>query len=207
MDFLADILGTELVFSTQEGLFSPGHIDRGTLAMLETAQEFFVPGTRVMDLGCGYGPVGIFAAKKVGAENVVMADVDEKAVVTAKKNAERNGVSGVRFFVSDGFDAVDEAGFDLILSNPPYQTDFEVARRFIVKGFNRLVVGGRMVMVTKRLDWYKNKLTSVFGGVKVVEKDGYFVFLAEKRSVRYASSDRKKEKTPPVDQKKKKRRF
>ena len=92
----------------------------------------------------------------------------------------------MRVVCSDGFRDLDEAGFDLILSNPPYQSDFAVAKHFIEKGFNRLVVGGRMLMVTKRRDWYRNKFISVFGGVRVREIDGYFVFDAEKRQAQYA---------------------
>ena len=143
---------------------------------------------KVLDLGCGCGVVGVTAAKKCGPENVLMADVDPEAVKTAQKNAEANGVHGVKAVCSDGFRNIDDAGFDLILSNPPYQTDFAVAKHFIEKGFNRLKVGGRMMMVTKRLDWYRNKLRSVFGGVRVQEIDGYFVFIAQRRSQCYAGA-------------------
>lgn len=181
-----NIMDEELMLRTQPGLFSPEHADRGTLAMLSTVE--FRSGMKVMDLGCGCGIVGILAAKKCGEENVVMSDVDEKAVETARMNAVDNGVGGVNVVVSDGFDSVDAAGFDLILSNPPYQTDFAVAKKFIEKGFNRLKIGGRLVMVTKRLDWYRNKIRSIFGGVKVQEIDGYYVFTAERRSRKYANS-------------------
>jgi 16S rRNA (guanine1207-N2)-methyltransferase len=61
-----------------------------------------------------------------------------------------------------------------------------VPKHFIEKGFNRLKIGGKMFMVTKRKDWYFNKLRAVFGGVKVTEIDDYFVFCAEKRSMKYA---------------------
>ena len=114
---------------------------------------------------------------------------------TAKVNAENNGASGVRIVRSDGFENVDDTGFDLILSNPPYQSDFSVAKNFIEKGFNRLKIGGRMVMVTKRLDWYRNKLRAVFGGVRVVQIDGYFVFEAERRSMHYASAEKKRQRS------------
>ena len=184
MTINVNVLGESLVLETREGLFSPEHADRGTMAMLSTVD--FQPGMRVMDLGCGCGIVGITAAKKCGAENVVMSDVDPNAVETARENAAGNGVGGVSIVVSDGFDAVEAAGFDLILSNPPYQTDFAVAKKFIEKGFNRLKIGGKMVMVTKRLDWYRNKLKAIFGGVRVQEIDGYYVFTAERRSMSYA---------------------
>lgn len=181
----AEIWGQKLLLETQKGLFSPQHIDRGTLAMLSRVE--IASGMRIMDLGCGCGVVGIAAAKIAGEENVFMSDADPKAVEIARRNAERNGVGGVRLYVSDGFRDVDVSGFDLILSNPPYQTDFSVAKGFIEKGFNRLKIGGRLVMVTKRREWYRNKLIGVFGGVQILETDGYFVFCAERRSLKYAN--------------------
>ena len=184
MTINVNVLGEALILETREGLFSPEHADRGTMAMLSTVD--FRPGLRVMDLGCGCGIVGITAAKKCGAENVVMSDLDPNAVEAARENAVSNDVEGVKIIVSDGFDSVEETGFDLILSNPPYQTDFAVAKKFIEKGFNRLRLGGKMVMVTKRLDWYRNKLKAIFGGVRVQQIDGYYVFTAERRSVSYA---------------------
>ena len=181
-----EIGGVALALETAPGLFSPRQADRGTLAMLSAVD--LAPGMKVLDLGCGCGLVGILAAKRCGEANVVLCDVDPLAVDIARKNALRNGVGGVRIVLSDGFRALDEAGFDLILSNPPYQSDFSVAKHFIEKGFNRLRPGGRMVMVTKRRDWYRNKLAAIFGGVRVREIDGYFVFEAQRRSASYANS-------------------
>ncbi len=180
-----EVKGVALRLETAPGLFSPQRADRGTLAMLSAVD--FAPGMKVLDLGCGCGLVGLLAAKLCGEGNVVMCDVDPLAVDIARKNAERNGVGDVKIALSDGFGALDDTGFDLILSNPPYQSDFAVARGFIEKGFNRLKIGGRMVMVTKRRDWYRNKLIAIFGGVKIREIDGYYVFMAERRAMRYAN--------------------
>ncbi len=185
---VAEAMGRRLELETRPGLFSPGHADRGTLAMLSRVR--FEPGMRVLDLGCGCGLVGILAALSCGEENVVMSDIDPLAVQVAAENAARNGVGGVKAVVSDGLSGLTETGFDLILSNPPYQSDFSVAKGFIEKGFNRLKLGGRMVMVTKRREWYRNKLSAIFGGVRVHEVDGYFVFEAEKRDMRYANRRR-----------------
>ena len=118
--------------------------------------------------------MGVYAALEAGEGNVVMTDVDPGAVAAAARNAIRNGVGGARTVVSDGFSALDETGFDLILSNPPYHADFSVAKHFIEKGFNRLKIGGGMLMVTKRRDWYQNKFAAIFGGAKVHAIDGYF---------------------------------
>ena len=178
------VKGVVMTLETSPEVFSPSGIDPGTLAMLN---ETDFPDGMILDLGCGCGVVGICAAKLKGMENVVMCDISEKAAVIAKENAERNGVAGVRVYVSDGFKDFDETGFAMILSHPPYHTDFKVAKHFIEEGYKRLLPGGRMVMVTKRLEWYKNKLTSVFGGVKISERDGYFIFTSEKRAERSAA--------------------
>ena len=174
-----EIRGIPLKFETNSKVFSPSDIDLGTLSMLAE----FSPKTtdKVLDLGCGYGIVGIYCSKLIGPENVVMCDISEEAIELSKVNALKNAVSAVRIIKSNGLDEIEDNDFTFILSNPPYHTDFSVAKNFIEKGYKRLVTGGRMLMVTKRKDWYKNKLTTVFGGVKVVEANGYYVFIAEKR--------------------------
>ena len=182
--FEATINGITLRFETMPSLFSHQKIDAGTRAMLQCAA--FTPEDKVLDLGCGYGPVGIYAAKLIGEQRVTMCDIDPLAVQLSKANAVRNGVPDIRVLQSDGFCGIGDAGYTLILSNPPYHTDFSVAKAFIEKGFNRLILGGRMMMVTKRRDWYRNKMTSIFGGVTVREMDGYFVMTAEKRGKSYA---------------------
>ena len=185
------VQGIDLVLHTNEEVFSPTAVDKGTRAMLSFVE--FREEDKVLDLGCGCGVVGILAAKQIGADKVVMCDVSENAVQLSKQNAEANGVEGVIIRQSDGLKEISETGFTLILSNPPYHTDFAVAKSFIEEGFKKLAVGGKMVMVTKRLDWYRNKLSSVFGGVTVKEKDGYYIFLAEKRGNRAPKKEKKNE--------------
>ena len=175
----------ELIVETECSLFSPKEADRGTLAML--AHVSFQKEDKVLDLGCGCGIVSLAAAAAgVDPKNIVGTDVDPLAVSVAKKNMAANGFDGAVFVVGDALANVPGNDYDLILSNPPYHTDFKVAKTFIEKGFNRLKLGGRMYMVTKRKDWYKNKLIAIFGGVKIFEEDGYFVFEAQKRTTAYA---------------------
>lgn len=193
-----EIKNVSLKFETDPANFSPNSIDIGTLAMLSAVD--FLPGDKVLDMGCGYGVVGILAAKLIGRESVAMCDISESAVKQAKINARLNGVPDIDIKISDGFSEIPDNDFTLILSNPPYHTDFSVPKRFIEGGFKKLAVGGKLIMVTKRLDWYKNKLTSVFGGVRVREINGYYVFISEKRRERV----RKKEK--PVNKLSKKLR-
>lgn len=182
----------DFCFETNRDCFSPEAVDKGTLAMLSIME--FKQGNKVLDLGCGYGVVGIFAAKFTVPQNVFMLDVNEQVLVCARSNIMRNQVEGVEVLCSDAYDALNAKDFDYILSNPPYHTDFSVPKKFIEKGFNRLKVGGKLVMVTKRKDWYKNKLTAVFGGVKIFEIDGYYVFQSEKKSLNRKDIKQKKEK-------------
>lgn len=185
----ARIKDVDMVFETAPSIFSPNSIDNGTLAMLSVVD--FLPCDKVLDLGCGYGIVGILAGKQIGEENVYMCDVSEQAIEYATINLRKNNVPNIKIRLSDGYKNIEERDFTLILSNPPYHADFSVPKHFIEVGYKKLAMGGKMIMVTKRLDWYKNKFTSVFGGVKVYEINGYYVFVAEKRN----QSIKKKEKT------------
>lgn len=176
--------GITLTLTSQPGLFSPRHVDAGTLAMLQSVQ--FEPHDRVLDLGCGCGVVGLYAAKHIGESRVVMVDIDPLAVQVAGKNAAANHLPGLTIKQSDGFHDFDGTDFTKILCNPPYHTDFSVARHFILKGFNRLSIGGEMVLVTKRDTWYRKKMTSVFGGHQCQSVNGYFVIRATRRQSGYA---------------------
>lgn len=212
--YSTEIKGIKLNIETDSDIFSPSAADRGTLAMLSETE--FRENDRVLDLGCGCGIVGILAAK-LTKNPVVMCDISENAVRISRENAQNNGVhvvsvsenggTGIEYFpsadirVSNAYSNINERDFTLILSNPPYHTDFSVAKSFIEGGFRKLAAGGRLVMVTKRLDWYKNKLSSVFGGVKVRESDGYYVFTAEKRSEKPKANLQKEQKKQGLSKK------
>ncbi len=173
------IKGVALSLESDPRLFSPQAIDKGTLAMLSKTE--FLETDKVLDLGCGCGVVGILAAKILSPDQVLLSDIDSLAVAVATRNAERNGIDKLNVVQSDVLSNISQKDFTLILNNPPYHTDFSVARRIIEGSFRHLVLGGRLLMVTKRLDWYRNKLRSIFGNVRVDEVDGYYVFTAVKR--------------------------
>lgn len=184
-----NIRNIPLQFETDESLFSPRGIDRGTLAMLSVIN----PGTDdyILDLGCGYGVVGVWTAKLAGERNVVMCDSDPKAVEMSERNAALNNLD-VEVIRSDGFDGLSMKDFTLILSNPPYHADFSIPKKFIEKGFNHLRIGGKMIMVTKRKEWYKNKFIAIFGGVNMRDIDGYHVFTGIKKTADYAKTGGRK---------------
>lgn len=178
--------GVRLKFETDPRLFSPQGVDDGTACLLTHAH--FHDNDKVLDLGCGYGVIGIYAAKRVNPKQVFLVDNDPAAVSCAMRNAQLNAVESIHIQCSDGFRGLGEKDFTTILCNPPYHRDFSVAKHFIEKGFNRLVVGGSMWMVTKREDWYRNKFKSIFGGVRVTRQNSYIIFEAIKKSDSYASA-------------------
>lgn len=171
--------GFDYVFHTLDTLFSYKQVDLGTRQMIEHID--LQPGSKVLDLGCGYGVVGIWAAHTIGPEKVVMSDVNIAALEMAAENVKANNLDEIQIIHSNRFDHIPDIDFSLIMSNPPYHTDFSVAKAFIEGSHKHLQIGGWLVMVTKRFDWYKNKIHSVFGGVKWIESNGYYVFMAEKR--------------------------
>ena len=180
-DIEITIKNIDLKFNSSDKLFSPRNVDIGTLYMIDEVN--FENENKILDLGCGYGFVGILAAKIIGEDKVVMCDIDTEAVEMSKHNAVLNNVENINIIQSDGLKNIADKDFSMILSNPPYHTDFSVAKHFIESGFYKLALNGKFIMVTKRLDWYKNKLSSVFGGVKVKEKNGYYIFISEKRNM------------------------
>lgn len=174
--------GVQLKFKTSDKVFSPKAIDIGTISMLSKVD--FVPADKVLDLGCGYGFVGIYAGQFLSPSQVTMSDISDEALRLAKENIALNHADGIKVVKSNGCDAIDDSGFTLILANPPYHEDFSVPKNYIEKGYQKLAVGGKMYLVTKRKEWYKKKLITVFGGTKIYEINGYYVFMAEKKAYR-----------------------
>ncbi|MFP4457893.1 MAG: class I SAM-dependent methyltransferase, partial [Clostridia bacterium] len=147
-----NVSNQNLQFITHEKLFSPASPDKGTLAMLEKIE--IEETDKVLDLGCGYGFVGVVLKSSNPSIKVDMVDKDPMAIEYAYKNIKNNDLD-IRAWVSIGFADVKDHDYTKILSNPPYHADFSVAKGFIEEGFKRLLIKGQMILVVKRLLWYK----------------------------------------------------
>lgn len=163
---------------THPTLFSPRHPDRGTLAMMR--QIRLKPDDTLLDLGCGWGLVGLAAARILGCDQVVLIDVDPIAVKIASENAAALQLSNLPVILADKPDAAGRL-FSQIVCHPPYHTDFSVARHLIEESYRQLRPGGQLWIVVKRLEWYRRKMSTVFGGVRVIPEDGYYVLMARKK--------------------------
>ena len=113
-----EVMGNEFRCVTDAGVFSRDGLDMGTRIMLEAMPEMH---GRVLDLGCGWGPVGAAVGKKYPETDIVMTDINLRAVETARKNLRANGVKNAKAIQGDGFENV-EGKFDFILLNPPIRT-------------------------------------------------------------------------------------
>lgn len=178
LEFSADLRGYSLSFVTRYEVFGGGRADLGSLALIE---EMTVGLTdRVCDLGCGCGPIGLTAACMAAAGEVDMVDINVRAVAAARKNAENNYIYNASIGLSNGFESLAGRTYDLVVSNPPYHSDYAVGKRFIEGAYHRLNQGGKLLLVVKRPDWYARKVKSTFGNIQLIDKSPYTVLKAVK---------------------------
>jgi len=109
--FEADLLGSTYQFETDSGVFSKDRIDYGSEVLITAVSEEELPSGDLLDIGCGYGPIGLSLANKFKDRSVHMVDINERAVGLAKANAETNEVSNVSIYSSSLFEQVEKRIF------------------------------------------------------------------------------------------------
>jgi 16S rRNA (guanine1207-N2)-methyltransferase len=175
--------GEKFQFHTDAGVFSKGEVDFGSRLLIETFQDSEVDGP-VLDVGCGYGPIGMAIAKAFPQKEVHMVDVNTRAIELAKKNAEKNSIQNVMIYESDGLDSVKAEGFSAILTNPPIRAGKETIFRFYEEAYGKMAAGGSLWVVIQKKQGAPStraKLEELFGEVRVADKEkGYFIFEARK---------------------------
>lgn len=179
----AELLGHSLTFQTDAGVFSKKGIDFGSRLLIETAEMGNT--TSVLDLGCGYGPIGIAIATAYPQVRVTLVDVNERAVQLAKWNAERNRVANrVELVVSDGFTGLAGRSFEQILFNPPIRTGKVTIYQLFAEAKEHLAPGGSLWIVIRKQQGATSaraELERIFTEVELVEqKKGYCIFQGVK---------------------------
>ena len=163
-------------FQTGEGVFSRGHLDPGTRLLAETMT---LPERGLaLDLGCGYGPLAIIAAKLKPGLEVLGIDINPKALKLAKLNGNLNGVENVEFKLGSTYEPVGSVSFDLIISNPPLSAGFPVVSEMIRQASVHLNSAGTLeVVVRKGFNLYRREFERTFRTVEVLARgSGYRVF-------------------------------
>ena len=164
----AALLGHDLRFETGVGLFSKSRIDNGTRLLLEVLPREH-GWSDVLDLGCGYGPIGIAVASRWPQVRVAMADIDPLAVRAARTNAQTNGVDDrCEVCVSDGTAALTDRRFDAVLSHLPTHVPRSTLRRLIGESQSVLRPGGELIAVTASAVDLRDPLGLDFDTVRVL---------------------------------------
>ena len=161
--FEDELLGHRLNFRTTWGLFSPRHIDDGSRLLLD---HLHVERDDVaMDLGCGYGPIGLALARSAPLGSCLLVDKDFVAVDYARRNATLNDITNVGVQLSNGFDQVPDGQFSLIVSNLPAKSSNEQYFLFFHDAYQHLRPGGRLVVVSISgiREFIARNLRDVFG--------------------------------------------
>ncbi len=165
-----ELQNQSLNFETTFGIFSPKEIDQGTKLLLKHLQ--IEPDFNCLDLGCGYGPVGIWMARMANEGSVVLLDKDFVAIEYANRNIINNKVSNATALLSNGFSALSEQKFDLIVSNIPAKVGNEMLYLFLYDAIYHLKPGGKFVVVTVNglRHFCKRTFKEVFGNYKKVKQ-------------------------------------
>jgi 16S rRNA (guanine1207-N2)-methyltransferase len=179
--FSDTLCGHPLQFHTTWGLFSPKGIDEGSRLLLDCLEVNQDDDT--LDLGCGYGPLGLTLAKLAPKGTSTLVDKDFVAVEYSKKNAQLNNIGNTRIFLSNGFDQVGNTNFDLIVSNLPAKTGKELYYLYFYDALVRMNPGARFYVVTISglRKFVARAFKEVFGNYeKVKQGKTYTVALAHK---------------------------
>jgi len=183
--FSARLRERDFSFSSTWGLFSPREVDEGTRLLLQQRIEID-EADDCLDLGCGYGPIGLCLASQAPAGKTLMVDKDFVAVDYANRNANENGILNASAQLSNGFDQIDPSlRFDLIASNIPAKVGKEMLALLLHDAYARLRPGGRLYVVTINglREYMKRNLTEVFGNYdKLKQGSHYTVAVAWKTS-------------------------
>ncbi len=180
-DIVADM---KLKFRSCDSIFSKDEIDEGTRTLLNTVFDKLELSGNGLDLGCGYGVIGISIVKKLGL-NCDMIDVNGTAVDLALHNLLLNGVrSGANVFKSNGFENVTN-NYDFIVTNPPIKTGKKLLFELMDGCYQHLNVGGTLTLVIRKdhgEESLKKKLTELFGNCEILKRNKGFYILHSTRT-------------------------
>lgn len=179
-----NLKGNALKLFTDSGVFSKDRVDFGSQVMIEAIDTAVFPNEKVLDMGCGYGPVGLSLAKAFPNLSIDMVDVNERALDLARKSAKTNRIENVSIYRSSIYEEVKEQAFGAVISNPPIRAGKTVVHQIISEAYQHLADRGVLIIVIQKKQGApsaKQKMIDVFGNVERIGSDkGYWVLQSTK---------------------------
>ena len=177
--------GREFRFISDSGVFSKRTVDFGSHLLIESFRLNEEVAGDILDVGCGYGPMGLALAHAYPARLVEMVDVNERALSLARRNAEANNIRNVKVYESNTYDQVPEGRqFAAIVSNPPIRAGKQVVHRILSEAHTHLLPGGTLTVVIQKKQGApsaEQKMLDVFGNVEIIARDkGYWIIQSVK---------------------------
>ena len=160
----------DLKFTTDAGVFSKLRIDYGSGVLIKTMKDLTFPKAGILDVGTGYGPMGLFAAKFWPEQEVDMVDVNERALDLARRNAKFNQINNVNIYQSDIYEQVDKK-YGLVITNPPIRAGKKVVDQILSEAKEHLVENGILLVVIQKKQGAssaKKLMTKVYGNCEIL---------------------------------------
>lgn len=178
-----ELKGKKFHFVTDSGVFSRDTVDYGSRVLIETFEWATLPEGPILDVGCGYGPIGL----SIGAASnrvVEMIDVNERAIDLAKRNAQRNQIDKLEIHASNIYEILNHQEYAAIVSNPPIRAGKQVVHEILTEAYPRLKIGGTLTIVIQKKQGApsaQKKMQDTFGNAEIIKKDkGYYIIQSVK---------------------------
>ncbi len=166
--------------ASRPGVFSHRSLDAGARALINTMT--IRDGERVLDIGCGCGAVALAAAFRAPSVTVIAVDSHARAVECTIRGAKLNDLSNVAAFLDHEGRAPDPGTYDLVLGNPPYYSDYQIAEIFLQGARRALKAGGKVLIVAKSSAWFESRMPELFDDLRLHPHKQYTVIAGTRRA-------------------------
>lgn len=183
-NFTFKFLDKNYTFTSDNGVFAKSGIDYGSSFLIQTIIKHQGLGTKMLDVGCGYGTIGLLLRDHFSDTSVEMIDINERAIDLAKENASLNKLD-VNIYVSNIYEKVVDTDYSDIVTNPPIRAGKQVIYPIFEQAYDHLQSDGKLWVVIRKQHGAlsaKKKIEEVFGNCEIIAKDkGFMVLQAIKK--------------------------